>query len=180
MLKNFKRKPLLVGAICLASTMAVTGSTYAFSLVEGFNYQLPGLNYNALVSRANQQLRQVLNNSISEYFGPELAPVMRQSVDQALGVLGYPSPNVVTQEIDQELGSLPQPDITQPVPGSTTSAVTRQVNRGLLDQQIESVLSQQAQQVTQQKSQVTTSAVTASNELAIDAQAALSTQEASG
>ncbi len=169
-----KHRRLLAGTACLTGVIAFTGQALANSYFTGQG--IAGWDYSRMVTTAQQDLRRVVNSSIDKYISPELAPVFRQSVNDAIGTLGIASPQQTAENIEDELVNLPQGDITQAAPSA--AQITRRANHLLIDQQIEAVLGQEGQSIAQQKLDTAAVSVNQTRQLASTAQVAVSTQDA--
>lgn len=119
-----------------------------------------------------------LNGLITDAYGPELGPVFQDITNNALGVLGIPSPAELARNLEEELRSLPQGDITETAPAATAPSIQRDINRSVLSQQINAVLGKDGQAVTQNKANAVASMVQQNAQLAVTAQQAVSTQDA--
>ncbi|MDB9526958.1 hypothetical protein PN498_13240 [Oscillatoria sp. CS-180] len=153
----------IAGTLCLTQTAASAAGLVDFT--GHFN-------------NAFQDLLHVLEDTIAEEYSPQIAGLMQKAVNQAVGVFGYPAPYTVAESIEEQLGELPQPDVTQPVPMSETADMEQTFNRDLLSQQIETVLGKSGQDAAAQRTEGVESLISQTQSHADRAQAAVSTQAA--
>lgn len=134
------------------------------------------VDFNALIQDAYRQLSGILNEEIASDYDPEVAAIVQGTVNNALGVLGFPAPYQVTEDLENRLAALPQPDITEPVPASQEAFVRRDLNRDLLRQQIDTVLGEDGQITIDDKTEDIAQIVSESQQHAERAETAISTQ----
>lgn len=170
------RERLLAATVSVMALAVLTGPALANSFLQDIPFDLGSWGYTGLVQQAQADLRRVITSKIQEAIDPDLAPILQSAIERAIGAQGVLDPSELAKRIEQELSTLPQTDITEPVPSS--KAVERQANSLVVEQQIEAVLGQAGQERTQQKAELSTAAVEQSRQLANTAQAAVSTQEA--
>lgn len=134
--------------------------------------------YRDVYANVSGYLNDQLNELIADTLPPELAPALQGIVANATGILGFPAPGELARQLEEELGSLPQNDITESVPSATLSGIERELHRTMLYQQVETVLGIDGQGLTRDKVNAVGSMVQQNAQLAAAAQGAVSTQEA--
>ena len=172
---------LLALTVSLAGTFTHAPAQAQFeaqSFFEGGDFDFQRFDLSRVLGQAYRQLEQALSETIADNFEADTAGLLQEVIGRATGVLGFPSPAALARELEGELAALPQPDVTQPVPVAESGALSRDLNRLLLREQIETVLGQDGQRLAQEKVETTASAVATTEQLAWQADAAISTQAA--
>jgi hypothetical protein len=153
----------------VAGTLALSqAATHAATLFE----------FTGLLNQAFQDLTGLLNDEIAEHYDPDVARLIQGTVNSAVGVLGFPAPYDTAQGLEAQISTLPQAEITIPVPASEVGFVQRDVNRDLLRQQTDTVLGQTGQEAALQRTEDVETLVLQTQVHADTAMTAISTQAA--
>lgn len=136
------------------------------------------IDFVGVLTDSYQHLTSQLTAEIDEHYDGPVADIVQSTTRNALGVLGFPDPAQLSHDISQQFDTLPQSDITQPVPVTQSAMVIRQLNRDLLREQSATVLSLDGQQQLMNETHHVTDTVWQTQVHADTAQAAISTQQA--
>lgn len=164
-------------AFLVAASFLMTGSpANAQSLIDTRSFEFESINVSRYVSDVYRRATNVLNKNIADNFETDTANLLQNIIGNAVGVLGFPSPIAISEQLEGELAGLPQADITKPVPMAESGTINRELNRVLIGEQIAAVLGEDGQRISREKAETTAAVVLTNEQLAVQANTALSTQ----
>ena len=134
--------------------------------------------FTGLLNQTFQDLTGLLNDEIAEHYEPDVARLIQGTVNSAVGVLGFPAPYATAQGLEAQFSTLPQSEITLPVPASDIDSVQRELNRDLLRQHTETIIGQAGQEAALQRTEDVEALVLQTQGHADTAMTAISTQAA--